>query len=166
LTLAKTASEQMRLPVSYVATAQALDAEMHAKIALHRAERPSNWQTLEAPLDLGATLQSLQPDRIVIVDCMTLWLSNAMLVDFDESLPHTPLARLNSEKAALLRYLEGGCAAGLILVSNEVGGGIVPISPLARRFQDEQGRLNQALAAVCDRVTLVVAGIGLGIKPQ
>lgn len=148
--------------VVYVATAQALDEEMRQRIDRHRAQRPMSWQTVEAPGQLAAALRE-QPPAILLVDCLTLWLSNALLLDFDEAAPTAPANRWDDERTAFLQWLAEYRGAAL-LVSNEVGSGIVPTSALARRFQDEQGRLNQDVAAVCDSVTLVVAGIAVPIK--
>jgi adenosylcobinamide kinase/adenosylcobinamide-phosphate guanylyltransferase len=148
--------------IAYVATAQALDAEMKERIARHRAERPVAWTTIEAPRDLAAALRA-QRAAVLLVDCMTLWLSNALLVDFDESTPAAALPSWELERQAFMQWLQDFSGA-VLLVSNEVGAGIVPASALARRFQDEQGRLNQALGALCERVTLVVAGIPMRIK--
>ncbi|HJY40666.1 MAG TPA: bifunctional adenosylcobinamide kinase/adenosylcobinamide-phosphate guanylyltransferase [Steroidobacteraceae bacterium] len=162
ITLAASLAAAQPLPVVYVATAEALDDEMRNRIARHRAERPQSWQTIEAPHDLAAALRA-QPPAILLVDCLTLWLSNALLLDFDEAQPNAPVPRWDEERSALLRWLADYRGTAL-LVSNEVGSGIVPASALARRFQDEQGRLNQELAASCDAVTLVVAGIAVPIK--
>jgi adenosylcobinamide kinase / adenosylcobinamide-phosphate guanylyltransferase len=100
---------------------------------------------------------------VVIVDCLTLWLSNALLADFDEAQPLADLPTWAAERDAMLDYLQRA-AASIVLVSNEVGWGTIPMSPLARRFQDEQGRLNQAVARICEEVTLVAAGIPLPLK--
>ena len=162
ITLAASLADVQRLPVVYVATAEALDDEMRSRIARHRAERPQSWQTIEAPTDLAAALRA-QPPAILLVDCLTLWLSNALLLDFDEAQPDAPVRCWDAERSALLSWLADYRGAALC-VSNEVGSGIVPASALARRFQDEQGRLNQELAALCDAVTLVVAGIAVPIK--
>jgi adenosylcobinamide kinase/adenosylcobinamide-phosphate guanylyltransferase len=162
IALAATAARARNLPVVYVATAQALDDEMRNRISRHRAERPQSWRTVEAPGDLASALRALPP-AIIVVDCLTLWLSNALLPDFAEAQPNAPVPRWDAECSALLSWLAEYQGVAL-LVSNEVGSGIVPASSLARRFQDEQGRLNQAVAAVCDSVTLVVAGIAMAIK--
>src|SRR5687767_13128462 len=146
--LAATRSE----PVAYVATAQALDDEMQHRIDRHRAQRPVSWQTVEAPDQLAAALRA-QPPAILLVDCLTLWLSNALLLDFDEAAPTAPVRRWDAERSAFLQWL-AQYRGVVLLVSNEVGSGIVPASALARRFQDEQGRLNQQVAALCDSVTL------------
>jgi len=148
--------------VVYVATAQALDDEMRHRIDRHRAQRPASWLTVEAPDRLAAALRAQSP-AILLIDCLTLWLSNALLLDFDEEAPTATLRRWDAERTALLQWLREYRGVA-VLVSNEVGAGIVPASALARRFQDEQGRLNQEVAAVCDSVTLVVAGIAVPIK--
>ena len=150
------------LPPTLIATAQALDDEMRHRIGRHRAQRPQSWQTVEAPNALAAALRAQAP-AIIVVDCLTLWLSNALLLDFDEARPSAPLPRWDEERSALLGWLAEYRGAALF-VSNEVGSGIVPASALARRFQDEQGRVNQEMAAVCESVTLVVAGIAMPVK--
>jgi adenosylcobinamide kinase/adenosylcobinamide-phosphate guanylyltransferase len=164
ITLATSLAAARGLGVVYVATAQALDDEMRHRIDRHRAQRPQSWQTIEAPDALAAALRS-QPPAILVVDCLTLWLSNALLLDFDEAQPNATAQRWEQERNALLSWLAGYRGIALF-VSNEVGSGIVPASALGRRFQDEQGRLNQQMAALCDSVTLVVAGIAMAIKPH
>jgi adenosylcobinamide kinase/adenosylcobinamide-phosphate guanylyltransferase len=163
LALAKSLSEARGVNVTYVATAQALDQEMQHRISLHRAERPATWRTLEAPAGLAQALREEDTSSILVIDCMTLWLSNALLKDFREDAPTAELPAWESERGAFLQWLQA-VRREVLLISNEVGAGIVPLSPLARRFQDEQGRLNQMLAATCDEVTLVVAGIAVPIK--
>jgi adenosylcobinamide kinase / adenosylcobinamide-phosphate guanylyltransferase len=143
-----------RPPWVYVATAEAGDAEMARRIADHRARRGGNWHTVEAPHDLPDALSGIAIDAPVLVDCLTLWLSNRMLAD---SAMDAEVARL---EAAL-----GGRVEPTVLVSNEVGFGIVPDNALARRFRDLQGSLNQRLAACADRVILMVAGLPLTVKP-
>jgi adenosylcobinamide kinase/adenosylcobinamide-phosphate guanylyltransferase len=153
--LAQQRAQTSGLPVTYVATARALDGEMSERIARHRSNRPQTWDLLETPLALAATLKSsAAPHRCLLVDCLTLWLTN-LLAQGD--------ARLEREKQALLRVLPV-LPGHIILVSNEVGQGIVPDNALARRFRDEAGWLHQALAGVCDRVTLSVAGLPLELK--
>jgi adenosylcobinamide kinase / adenosylcobinamide-phosphate guanylyltransferase len=164
ITLATRLADEHGSRVVYVATAQALDDEMRDRIDRHRAQRPASWQTLEAPSQLAIAL-SVQPPQILLVDCLTLWLSNALLLDFDEAAPTAPVRSWNEERTAFLQWLEQYRGV-VLLVSNEVGSGIVPASPLARRFQDEQGRLNQDVAALCESVTLVVAGIAVAVKPR
>jgi adenosylcobinamide kinase/adenosylcobinamide-phosphate guanylyltransferase len=142
------------LAVTFVATATAGDGEMAERIARHRAARPPSWRVVEVPIALAAALRAeCAPDRIVVVDCLTLWLSNLMLAE-------APLA---PERAALLDALPA-LPGRVMLVANEVGLGIVPENALARRFRDEQGALNQAVASRCERVTLVAAGVALVLK--
>ena len=135
----------------YVATAQAFDDEMRTRIAEHRARRAAGWRTVEAPLALLDALRGAG-NAPVLVDCLTLWLSNLLLADAD----------LDAAEAALDAAL--GRAAPTVLVSNEVGLGIVPDNALARRFRDHAGRLHQRLAARADRVVLTVAGLPLFMK--
>ena len=143
------------LPVTYLATAQAGDAEMADRIARHRAERPAVWGLVEEPLALATALRTHAAlDRCLLVDCLTLWLSN-LLAAGDH--------RLSTETEALLDVLPA-LPGRVLLVSNEVGQGIVPTNPLARRFRDEAGRLHQAVAGRCDRVILVVAGLFFILK--
>ena len=144
-------------PWLYVATAQAFDQEMTERIALHRGRRASSWQTIEAPHDLAAALEAAPRQAPVLVDCLTLWLSNRMLAQGNDE------ADIDAETDALERALaqRGGVR---VLVANEVGFGIVPDNALARRFRDLQGQLNQRLAARADRVVLVVAGLPLTLK--
>ncbi len=139
-------------PWTYVATAEAGDAEMAARIAAHRARRGSSWRTIEAPRDLAAALKSCQT-MPVLIDCLTLWLSNLMLAEAD----------IDAEVAQLEDAVKA-VAAPVVLVANEVGSGIVPDHALGRRFRDLQGLLNQRIAARADRVVLVVAGLPLAVK--
>jgi adenosylcobinamide kinase/adenosylcobinamide-phosphate guanylyltransferase len=151
----------------YIATAAAGDAEMAARIALHRAQRPQHWRTVEEPLCLAAALANWRaPDRIVLVDCLTLWLSNLMFSDGTHYPDVGEIAlppRFHAERAALLAELaiERG---DVVLVSNEVGMGIVPWGAVSRSYADEAGRLNQAVAAACDRVAFIAAGLPLLLK--
>lgn len=138
----------------YVATAQAFDDEMRQRIAEHRARRDDAWRTVDASRDLAAALNAeTGPNRAVLVDCLTLWLSNALLADAD----------VEHEADVLLEALPRA-RGPVVLVSNEVGYGIVPDNALARAFRDHQGRLNQRVAAIADRVTLVAAGLPLDLK--
>jgi adenosylcobinamide kinase / adenosylcobinamide-phosphate guanylyltransferase len=139
-------------PWTYVATAAAGDDEMAERIAAHRTRRGLGWQTIEAPRDLAAALK-LCRNTPVLVDCLTLWLSNLMLAEADIE---TEVAHLEAALAA--------ATAPVVLVSNEVGYGIVPDYPLGRRFRDQQGILNQKIAALAGRVVLVVAGLPLAVK--
>ncbi|MDF9393628.1 MULTISPECIES: bifunctional adenosylcobinamide kinase/adenosylcobinamide-phosphate guanylyltransferase [Methylococcus] len=143
------------LEVVYVATAAAGDAEMAARIGGHRARRPKSWLTVEEPLALAASLEeNAGPGRFVLVDCLTLWLSN-LLAEGEEV--------FRRERQALLRVLPA-LSGPVCLVSNEVGQGIVPVNPLARRFVDEAGWLHQDLASLCDRVVWVAAGLPQVLK--
>jgi adenosyl cobinamide kinase/adenosyl cobinamide phosphate guanylyltransferase len=139
-------------PWLYVATAQPLDAEMTERIAAHRARRGGWWTTVEAPHDLAVALR--QPAAMpALVDCLTLWLSNLMLADADVAMETERLERALAERAA-----------PVVMVANEVGFGIVPENALARRFRDQQGLLNQRIAALAERVVLMVAGLPLIVK--
>jgi len=154
--LAERLAAQNGLAVTYVATATAGDAEMRERIEAHRARRPNEWKLVEEPLAVGKVLRAhALPGRVLIVDCLTLWLTN-LLMDAD---PQT----LVRERENLLTVLPT-LAGEILLVSNETGLGIVPSGELARRFCDEAGMLHQALAACCDRVILTVAGLPYLLK--
>lgn len=142
--------------VIYIATSQAGDGEMTGRIAHHRARRPAHWGCIEEPLALADTLQAqAREDRVLLVDCLTLWLSNLL---------GTPdPARFTAERDALITTLPA-LPGDVLLVSNEVGLGIVPMGELTRRFIDEAGRLHQSLALACDRVVFVAAGLPLTLK--
>jgi len=153
--------------VVYIATAQAGDGEMVQRIALHRRQRPSQWQTVEEPLALAQALRQWRSAQsVVLVDCLTLWLSNLLFAD-GASHPDvgaiTLPARFGEERAALLEEL-ARAEGDVILVSNEVGLGIVPYGAVSRAFTDEAGRLNQAVAALCDRAVFIAAGLPLTLK--
>jgi len=149
------------LGVAYIATAHAGDAEMAARIERHRAQRPSGWLTVEAPHALGAALRAYaRADRCIVVDCLTLWLTNLILAEHDERDDVAAIEagpRLAAERDDFLAAL---CAAAgeIVVVSNEVGMGVVPLGALNRFFVDEAGRLNQAVAACAGRVVWMVAG--------
>lgn len=140
-------------PWVYVATAEARDDEMAQRIAAHKARRVEGWQTIEAPHDLPDALRSAPADAAVLVDCLTLWLSNLMEGSFD----------IDAQIARLQEALKGRTGP-TVLVSNEVGLGIVPDNALARRFRDLQGVLNQRMAAIAPRVVMMVAGIPIAVK--
>lgn len=143
------------LSVIYLATARAGDEEMAQRIARHRADRPAHWGLIEEPLTLAATLQAhAATNRCLLVDCLTLWLSNLLAANNNT---------LETEIQSLLNALPT-LPGEVLLVSNEVGQGIVPDNPLARRFRDEAGRLHQAVAQACDRVSFIVAGLPLTLK--
>ena len=148
------AEESGRQPV-LIATAEALDSEMTERIARHAAARNARWALVEEPVALVETLQrEARLDRIVVVDCVTLWLSKLLLRDADVVAAARDLAQSIA-----------GLAGPVVFVSNEVGSGIVPENALARRFRDAQGLLNQSLAEACEAVVLVTAGIPLCLKP-
>ncbi|MDP1652558.1 MAG: bifunctional adenosylcobinamide kinase/adenosylcobinamide-phosphate guanylyltransferase [Rhodocyclaceae bacterium] len=144
------------LRVTYIATGEARDEEMTARIAHHRTRRPADWRTVEEPLALADTLcRAAATDACLLVDCLTLWLTNVLLGENND--------KRGDEIEKLLNVLPT-LPGRIILVSNEVGWGIVPENALARRFRDEQGRLNQRVATIADRVTLVAAGLPLTLK--
>src|SRR3954471_21106552 len=140
-------------PWIYLATAEPFDDEMAARIAEHKSRRSRVWQTIDAPRDLAGALGALPASATILVDCLTLWLSNLMLAGCDVD------AETGRLEQAMLAH-----KAPLVLVSNEVGSGIVPDNALARRFRDAQGRLNQTVAARADRVVLLVAGLPMIVK--
>ncbi|MFW6077357.1 MAG: bifunctional adenosylcobinamide kinase/adenosylcobinamide-phosphate guanylyltransferase [Hyphomicrobiales bacterium] len=137
----------------YIATAQPGDAEMMARIAAHRSRRGPGWTTLEAPLDLVEALEGAA-GAFVLIDCLTLWVSNLLLGEFE-------IGPRVERLAEALRVRSGP----VVVVSNEVGLGIVPDNALARRFRDEAGLANQRLAQACDDVVLITAGLPLTLKP-
>lgn len=150
-------AERSGLAVTVIATGEARDAEMAARIARHQAERPGHWRTVEEPIHLAEALkQAAGEKRFVLVDCLTLWLMN--LLEAGE----TVFAR---ERAALLETLPT-LAGDVLLVSNEVGLGVIPLGELSRRFVDEAGWLNQDIARLADTVTFVAAGLPLVMKSR
>lgn len=154
--LAEQHAGESGLDVVYVATAQVRDAEMQQRIAHHQARRPAHWQVVEAGHDLAQVLQQQAgAGRCVLVDCVTLWLTQ-LLCDLNE-------AELRREVEALLAVLPT-LPGQIILVSNETNMGIVPMGELSRRYCDEAGRLHQQLGAICERVILTVAGMPLTVK--
>ena len=144
-------------PVVYVATATAGDGEMSERIRRHQRRRPASWGLVEEPVELGSLLNrqaTLSPPPCVLIDCMSLWVSNLL---------HAGDALFVREKESFLTALSG-YPGSVVIVSNEVGLGIIGMDPLTRRFADELGWLNQALAKRCDRVVMSVAGIALTLK--
>lgn len=140
----------------YIATACRLDddPDWQQRIERHRQRRPEQWRTIESPYDLPRTIRGAATEHtLLLIDCLTVWLSNLMVAEH-------PVA---AQQAALLQAVEQA-PGRLILVSNEVGMGIVPDHPLGRRFRDAQGVLNQSVAATCDRVELVIAGLPFRLK--
>jgi adenosylcobinamide kinase/adenosylcobinamide-phosphate guanylyltransferase len=140
-------------PWVYIATAQAHDDEMSARIAEHRHRRDGRWHTVEAPRDLPAAIAAHGNNGPVLIDCLTLWLSNVMLAGQD----------LLAEQQRLVTALRNADGP-VVVVSNEVGFGIVPDNALARKFRDAQGRLNMQVAAIADRAVLIAAGLPLILK--
>ncbi|WP_428332312.1 bifunctional adenosylcobinamide kinase/adenosylcobinamide-phosphate guanylyltransferase [Novosphingobium sp.] len=152
--LAQTRAGATGLTPVFIATGQAFDDEMRDRIARHRDDRGDEWLTIEAPYALAEAISAqAAQDRVLLVDCLTLWVSNLMLADHDIA------AALDGLAAAITR-----APGPVILVTNEVGWGIVPDNALARRFRDEAGRVNQRVAACVDEVMLVCAGLALKLK--
>jgi adenosylcobinamide kinase/adenosylcobinamide-phosphate guanylyltransferase len=154
---AESIAAPMRRRLVMIATAQAFDAEMTDRIARHQADRDDRWTTVEAPLDLSAALAALTPDDVAVVDCLTLWLSNLMLAQTDSG------ADIEAAFDALVAAVTA-CPADLLLVSNEVGWGIVPDNALVRAFRDHAGRLHQRLARAAEETMLIVAGLPLRLN--
>lgn len=145
-------------PRLFVATCEPRDAEMEARIAAHQRERGSDWATREVPLELAATLSAAQGNYgVILVDCLTMWVSNLLLQE------NAPSGRIQTACEGLMEGLRN-TSTPTILISNEVGMGIVPDNPLSREFRDQAGWLHQRLAQVADLVVLVVAGIPLLVK--
>ena len=154
--LAEKLATDSSLAVTYIATSQPLDGEMNARVAHHRARRPAEWGLIEEPLALARVLrETASAERCLLVDCLTLWLTNLLMLDNPE--------RLAQEREALLDCL-ASLPGEVILVSNETGMGVVPLGELTRRYVDEAGWLHQALAERCQRVVLTVAGLPLTLK--
>ncbi len=148
------------LAVIYIATAQIYDDEFVKRVAHHQARRPKNWQIIEAPFNLATTLNTYAKENAcVIVDCLTLWLAQCICPDCQSPAS----VSWEKERTALLEVLPT-LKGAVILVSNEVGMGIVPLGEINRQFQDEQGRINQAVAKLADEVSFVAAGIPLQLK--
>ncbi|WP_086480529.1 bifunctional adenosylcobinamide kinase/adenosylcobinamide-phosphate guanylyltransferase [Oceanospirillum sanctuarii] len=158
--LAEKMAANSGLPVHYLATAQVWDDEMADRVQHHQSSRPAEWPTTEAPLDIIPVIQSQACDGkgCVLLDCLTLWMTNLLLLDDEEA-----LAKRQQE---FLAFLNKGIDGHLILVSNEVGQGVVPTNKLARRFVDESGRLHQRIAEIADEVIFVTAGIPQVLKER
>jgi adenosylcobinamide kinase / adenosylcobinamide-phosphate guanylyltransferase len=143
-------------PVVFVATTEARDEEMAARIERHRGERPADWSTVEALLDLAGALAAAPADACVVLDCLTLWTSNALEAGWSDE----TVERVAEEVAALA----AARTAPTVVVSNEVGLGVVPDTPLGRRYRDVHGRVNAVFAAAAERAFLVVAGRALELE--
>lgn len=153
--LAEKLASESGLDVIYIATSQPVDAELNQRVALHRQRRPESWGLIEEPLELARVLrENAAPDHCLLVDCLTLWLTNLLLENSE---------RLALELEALLDCLVQ-LPGEIIFVSNETGLGVVPLGELTRRYVDEAGLLHQALAERCERVVLTVAGLPLILK--
>lgn len=151
---AQSRAEALAGELRFVATAQAFDAEMADRIARHRADRGPRWSTIEAPVELAAAIRAESgEDRVLLVDCLTLWTSNLLLAGHDIAAATGELVKSVSD-----------APGPLILVANEVGLGIVPDNALARRFRDEAGRVNQRIAAAASEVVFIAAGLPLRLK--
>lgn len=156
--LAEKLADESGLEVVYVATSQALDGEMTARVAEHRARRPGHWALVEEPLALARVLrEQAAPNRCLLVDCLTLWLTNLLLLEDTQ--------RLTAEREALLACI-GKLPGRILLVSNESGLGVVPLGELTRRYVDEAGWLHQALAERSQRVVFSVAGLPMVLKGE
>lgn len=159
-TYAEKLASDSGLPVSYIATAQVYDSEFGLRVEHHKARRPAHWKTVEQPFNLAATLQTYaKTNGVVIVDCLTLWLAQCICPDCER--PEN--LSWQHERNALLEILPT-LPGTVLLVSNEVGMGIVPLGEINRQFQDEQGRLNQAIAKIADKVSFIAAGLPLKLK--
>ncbi|MBE2163230.1 bifunctional adenosylcobinamide kinase/adenosylcobinamide-phosphate guanylyltransferase [Acinetobacter oleivorans] len=156
--LAEQTAINTQLAVTYVATAQALDPEMQSRIEHHQNQRPAHWSLIEEPLYLANALQKIdRPNQIILVDCLTLWLTNLLLLD-DQSVQQLECEQL----LKVLPTLE----SEIILVSNETGLGVVPLGEISRQFVDEAGRLHQALGQIADKVVFCVAGFPMILKGE
>jgi adenosylcobinamide kinase/adenosylcobinamide-phosphate guanylyltransferase len=154
--LAERLAADSGLQVTYIATSQPVDGEMNQRVASHRQRRPDSWGLVEEPLALADVLRErAAPDQCLLVDCLTLWLTNLLLLDDPERLRH--------ERDALLGIVPK-LPGEILFVSNETGLGVVPMGELTRRYVDEAGLLHQALAERCERVVLTVAGLPLILK--
>ncbi|MGY2267749.1 MULTISPECIES: bifunctional adenosylcobinamide kinase/adenosylcobinamide-phosphate guanylyltransferase [unclassified Pseudomonas] len=154
--LAEKLATDSGLSVTYIATSQPLDGEMTARVAHHRERRPTEWGLIEEPIELARVLkENATPNHCLLVDCLTLWLTNLLMLEDPD--------RLNHEREALLQTL-ATLPGEIIFVSNETGMGVVPLGELTRRYVDEAGWLHQALAERCQRVVLTVAGLPLTLK--
>jgi adenosylcobinamide kinase/adenosylcobinamide-phosphate guanylyltransferase len=154
--LAEKLATDSGLSVTYIATSQPLDGEMSARVAHHRERRPAEWGLIEEPIELARVLkENASPNHCLLVDCLTLWLTNLLMLEDPD--------RLKEEREALLQAL-ASLPGEIIFVSNETGMGVVPLGELTRRYVDEAGWLHQALAERCQRVVLTVAGLPLTLK--
>jgi adenosylcobinamide kinase/adenosylcobinamide-phosphate guanylyltransferase len=155
--LAEGIAQQSNMAVTYIATAQAWDDEMAERIAHHQAQRPASWRVIEEPLQLATCLQSLdQACQVILVDCLTLWMSNLLMQDEQASYQAIECQKLLDVLPTL--------QSDIILVSNETGLGVVPMGQISRKFVDETGRLHQKLGQIADKVIFCVAGFPMILK--
>ncbi|MCG8669642.1 MAG: bifunctional adenosylcobinamide kinase/adenosylcobinamide-phosphate guanylyltransferase [Pseudomonadales bacterium] len=156
--LAESLAATTNLPVTYIATATAGDQEMQSRITHHQQQRPSSWNLIEEPLDLAKAIKSCgEGPRCILVDCLTLWVSN-LLMKQDPNV-------FDAAKESFLKTLEES-QQSIILVSNETGMGVIPMGEITRQFVDESGRLHQAIGEIADNVTLTMAGLPMPLKAQ
>ncbi len=154
--LAEKLAAESGCAVTYIATSQPLDGEMNERVRHHRERRPGHWALIEEPIELARVLRdNARADACLLVDCLTLWLTNLLMLEDPQ--------RLNAERDALLECL-ADLPGEIVFVSNETGMGVVPLGELTRRYVDEAGWLHQALAERCQRVVLTVAGLPLTLK--
>ena len=154
--LAEKLAAESGCAVTYIATSQPLDGEMNERVRHHRERRPEHWALIEEPIDLARVLRdNARADACLLVDCLTLWLTNLLMLEDPQ--------RLSTERDALLECL-ADLPGEIVFVSNETGMGVVPLGELTRRYVDEAGWLHQALAERCQRVVLTVAGLPLTLK--
>ena len=154
--LAESLAKKNQQSVTYIATASADDEEMAKRIEIHKKHRPKEWSIIEEPLDLSAALKKhANENNCILIDCLTLWITNLLLFQDGNS--------LEKNREDFLKYLKN-TKNDIIIVSNETGLGIMPLGELTRKFGDEAGITNQAVAALCDRVILTVAGLPLVLK--
>ncbi|MFJ4139157.1 bifunctional adenosylcobinamide kinase/adenosylcobinamide-phosphate guanylyltransferase [Pseudomonas fragi] len=154
--LAEKLAAESGCAVTYIATSQPLDGEMNERVRHHRERRPGHWALIEEPIELARTLRdNARADTCLLVDCLTLWLTNLLMLEDPQ--------RLTAERDALLQCL-AELPGEIVFVSNETGMGVVPLGELTRRYVDEAGWLHQALAERCQRVVLTVAGLPLTLK--
>lgn len=156
--LAEQIAQQAQCPVHYVATARAEDREMQQRIAMHQAQRSSQWQVIEEPLYLAQQLQAIdQAEQVIVVDCLTLWMSNLLI---------HPQTELQQQQCEALYQVLPQLKSTILLVSNETGLGVVPMGELSRKFVDETGRLHQRLGQLADKVVFCVAGFPMLLKGE
>ncbi len=153
--LAERLAIESQLPITYIATATAQDEEMQLRIAKHREQRPDHWDVIEEPIELAAALSNVTTEHCILLDCLTLWLTNLLLTD--------DLTLFTREHDAFLAVLPS-LNHRMLIVSNETNMGVTPMGELSRRYCDEAGRLHQALAQHCDQVILTVAGLPHTLK--